>query len=687
MNRIYLQLLLVVSIVSAVLTSCGEAMEWNDTTTTNGAPDVQRQMVMHEVTVSIDDAATRVAYTPDNNIQDNNTPTNNTPGLRLSWEADETLGVYIKKTDNSIVYAGTVSYTGGTAGYGVREFRGTVSKLNNGEQYIYMHPAVSDETVGSAAAGNIGYASQSGKLGSTAHLKQFVPLVWRDNGEPILTAEKQAYVVRVLLQFNEDPGKITSVALRTMKMGDDGTTPDKIFPKYFNTANLANGVNNTLATEKTAGTTLSGDAAYTDEITLGISSSVPKKVGTMWKADAYIAVPSINNLDVFRTKYDVKVIAEKGTYYSDYRSFPEQGSTTAATGLPMLTDGKCYNLRANMSKSYAMTIISEQFRVNSLLGMWNTYGKPYDPFGLVVYDGESVVSGASIPAQLKNNKDAILTRYKNNGTGTPTWLGAGNGTLYDVTANAYSNNLRQDNVIINNIEITKPTEVFVTFISEFGWNENLLGYYHYDTDNVPESSIGVRKTLIFPNVSKPNHQPFNLNGSGSGSTGAGVNIGTPDQAPLREFETVKLLYTDANGYTSTTFPAGTIIGFMMMIDTEAQESSPKSGYNLLKWSQWRLFTNTTWNKENTRANGAAADWPLPYGYTRWNYFCSGDVCNGSGNPIQGLAIYGIKDDAKNDTNTAYGAMIFMVSTSDPSAMETWNKAYFNIGTGNIVISK
>lgn len=667
--------MVVMTIAGALLlAACGsdELLPDGNGLSPEGAVGV-RPLVEHEVTIGIGTSATRVGYQP---VGD---------WLQLSWEADETIGVYIQQTNGSIVYAGQMTSHGAAGDRGTRVFNGTVAGKQGDESYIYLHPALTGETQGQPARGTIGFTSQTGAQSSTAHLTRLIPLVWREGNR---LPENQGYAVHLTLSMQKDPGAISAITLRTMQQGTDGTTPDRIFPKAFKAEYLANDVNSTLPSAKT-GLSL-GEANYTDAITLTPTAGTFKavKVGNEWKIEAYIAAASIKNLDVFRTKYDVKVEAEHGPFYfNEYISFPGQQSGNANDGLPMLANGKCYHLNTTMSQGVSYTVINDTYKVYSLLGMWNEYGKPYDPFGFIVYDGESDIAGAAIPSQLKDNKTAILTRYisQKASNGSPTWLGAGDGTLYDVTAIAYSNNLRQDNVIINNIEITKPTEVFVTFISEYGWNENLLGYYHYSGLD-PESSFGVRKMLIFPNFSKPNHQPFNLGGSGSGSTAYGPNIGTPAQAPLLEFETVKLLYTDENGYSSTTFPAGTIIGFMMMIDTQAQENSPKSGYDLLKWSQWRLFTNTTWNKENTKANGAAADWPTISGYTRWNYFCSGDVCRDA-TPIPGLAIYGVKDTGHNDLNTAYGAMIFMVSTSDPSAMETWNKAYFNIGTGNLVIAK
>lgn len=647
--------MLLASIVSAmVLTSCdGEELAVRQEGQTSEVPADVRQLVQHEVTVSLDGASTRVGYTASGD------------GLQLSWDKDETLGVYIRKADNSILYAGTMTGSGEAGDRGSRKFSGAVSKKNNGEEYLYLHPAPTGETQGQAAQGKITLTSQSGALGSPAHLNNYIPLVWHETSK---LASIHGYAVHVQLTFNEDPGTISKVTLRTMAMPEE--TCDNVFPKEFSIAQVVS------------------DAPVADQCTGSIELTLSPgtkatQVGNQWKADAYLA-SAFATTNVFRTKYHAEVTTESDdTFYTDYISFPGQQSSNGNT-LAMLGNGKVYNLTAPASKDAAMTIISDTYRVNSLLGMWDQYGKAYDPLRLIVYQGGDATLPADIlPAQLTDNKSAICSRYKNNGSGTPTWLGAGSGSLYNLTATAISDT-KQSDVTINNIEITAPTEVFVTFISEYGWNENLLGYYHY-AGTAPESSRDITKTLIFPNVSKPDHQPFNLGGSGAGSTASGPNIGKPEQAPLREFETVKLLYTDPKtGFTSTIFPTGTIIGFIMMIDTEAQEQTPNAGYNLLKWSQWRLFTNTKWNKENTIANGAASNWRETYAHD--NFFCSGDVCK-DGSPIPGLAVYGVKDDGTNTANTAYGAMIFMVSTSNRAAMQTQNKAYFNIGTGDQVIAK
>lgn len=656
-----------------LLTACSEAIEVQQPQMQPGAqPGTEvREQVHITFEASLEGASavptTRVAYTQ------------GAGQLNRTWAASETLGVYIKHTDGTITYAGSISSTGETTDV-TRTFSGDVSRLQSGETYVYMHPSLAG-TKDAATTATINYTSQSGDLGSTAHLSNLIPMVWHDGNS---VADMQGYVLRLVLTFNQDPGNINTIALQTMSMGDAGTTEDRVFPAAFNTANLAKAINSTLDTPKTRGTTLNTD--YTGTITLTTSGSATNNGDGTYTAEAYLASAAIHNLDVFRSKYNVKVTAASGTYYSDYKSFPGQTTANATDGLAMLQNGKSYKLTAKMSKGYAPTIISEQYKVNSLLGMWNQYGKAYDPQGLVASDAsqwptalQTVIGDASKQTSIK----ARIT--SSNTSGTPNWLGPAAGSLY---ATGHADDLKQENVTFNNIQITQDTEVFFTIVSEFGWNQNLLGYYYYPTAS--EGSVNansITKNIIFADVSKPGHEPFNSSGQ------AKNNVGRNEDAPIQEFETVKLLYTDENGYTSSTFPAGTTIGFFMMIDPEANIIEQGSaGYNprtydLMRWNQWRLFTNSAWNAHNTLANGAVVNWPST-GYTNSNFFASGDVCsNESGTKIPGLAIYGVKDNGINNNNYAYGAMIFMVSTSVPAAMQTQNRASFNIGSGSLVIAK
>lgn len=649
-----------------LVTACtGDEMDATvGTTTTDGETiDVS---VNVDITPRTDvKAPQRVTYTPYADVTH--------PGLDLTWGAEERLGVYIKQANGIYKRAGQISSTTGGS-TGKRTFTGKVIKLNDGEQYFYLHPD----------RGNaINFTNQNGELSSTAHLNDLVPLVWEGdetNSEETFeagTAQNNGYAIHLTLSFNEDPGTLQDICLQTMDMGNE----DQVFASRFVPSNMA-------ATD------------LAKSITLHVTDGTTTNNGDgTWTADAYMACSHIDK-NVFRTKFNVKVTASNGTFQCDYRSFPGQETIYGNPQLDMLANGKCYNLSRKMSKAPASTVINSTFGVYSLLGMWNTYGQGYDPSHCIITD-ESLW-----PTQLRDNKAAILSHYQNNGTGTPTFLS----TLYHSQNSASADGCTQSNVSFNNIQITQPTEVYITFVSEYGWNQNSIGYYHYPTGAGLESMIAagyaselmpqMRKTIIWPNVSKSYHEPFNKQPGGTGLDAN--NIGQPANAPLYEFETVRLLYTDANGYTSTIFPAGTTIGFVMMIDTKANQEQPKTYYDLLDWQQWRIFSNSAWNAHNTtdyiQRLAAANGMFLPDGfkpngewtgsYLHKNFFASGDVSIGN-SPIPGLAIYGVKDKA-NDTeseDTAYGAMIYMISTSNPAAMQTQNKACFNIGEGNIVINK
>lgn len=657
-NKTYRLYLLLIGILGAVLLSAcqGEELMTDTSTTSADAVAEARPLIQHQVSVALDGAATRVAYKP---LGD---------GLQLSWAAEETLGVYIKKSNGKYTYAGNMTSTG-TAGTGVRYFTGTVRAKRDDETYVYLHPALAGETQGSAAQGTIDFTNQSADLDSTTHLSSLIPLIWHE-GSPFPTYH--GYALHLSLAFNQDPGTISSVTLQTM----DKVDPTAIFPTTFEAA------------------TMKGGSTKNNAITLNVTSGTAKQIGSIWTTDAYLACTN-TDVNVFRTKFNVKVVATNGTFYNEYRSFPGQESATSQT-LPMLANGKCYNLGTTMSKGAVPTIISTQYKVNSLMGMWNEYGEVKDPFTLTKTTGWPTQLESLLGAPEK--KTAFTTRTLTNASsqGTPTFT-------WTMVTNQCSGNYKQSDVTYNNIEIVdKPTEVYVTFISEYAWSQNLLGYYHYPTGHVPASSNDVLKTIIFPNVSKGGHVPYNKGGTDGGANinpnTEGANVGTDGNAPLTEYTTVQLLYNNPDGTYSKEFPAGTTIGFFIMRDPKASSSGhdegtmggnadadlstyqPRTDNTLLDWNSWRLFTNTRWNS----ASGNTGWWDM----NCHNFFCSADVGDkDNGGVIPGLAIYGAKDDASHNYNYSFSAMLYMVSASTPSSMRTHNNSYFNIGTGAQVIKK
>lgn len=591
-------------------------------------------MVSHEVTVSLGgDATTRVVAEPGTV----NEGQQDTDGLLLKWSANETLGVYIKGTDNSITRAGSISSFDPANDTNARTFTGKVKAKQAGESYIYMHPDLGESNT------SIQFTSQQGALGDagTAHVTNYLPLIWQENGG--LPAIK-GFVVHVKMQFMTDPGQIKKVTLESMAQG----TEDKIFQKEFSLSS---------SQEKVSAIVLTVDEG----------TAVQNTTNNFWEADAYL-VCAQSDANVYRSKYHVEVLTADNTKYNmcQYLSFPGQQDAQNNTQ-PMLDNGKLYNLTAQFGEpGICKTLINSEYNVHSLLGMWNTYGRPYDPCGLI-YNG----SNYQLPDHVADiigdaGKQTVMMSRMLVGKstqGTPTFT---------------SSFPEADNITI----IGKPTEVYVTFLSEFAWSQNLLGYYHYET--LPASSDAAKKNIIFANMSKGNHVPFNKGGiNGAANVNPNTerqNVAAPDNAPLNEFTTVKLIYTDENGFTSTTFPFGTTIGFFMMVDPKASglsykddgsidtDYTPRDDGTLLNWQSARYFTNRDWNTNY-----------------RYQVFVSGGLAvNGEVKP--GLAVYGARDNVGNNFNYAYSAMLFMVSTGNANSMNTNNAKAFNIGTGDQVIS-
>lgn len=576
--------------------------------------------------------------------------------LKLSWanNAKETLAVY-RKNSAGVYYAGTIvsEETTGTT----RTFKGQVSAKGAGDEYIIMYPALEGETIGELAKGVISWTDQNVNL---TNMRTVVPLVWRENAEKNgYVFDIEAYVLKLQLDFKENPGNITSVRIETMKRG----VPDRVFPKAFKTADLAGKVNSKLQ-NKTEGTSVGEGFAESVSVTIdGQSSTETRKI-------AYAVIGSVENLNVYWSKYRVVVETENGTkYYSEYRSFPGQEKADANT-LDMLKNGKTYKVERKMSSVIPFTSINSQYSVSSILGMWNGFGKSYDledkmSMGLpqIALTGMGFADNNVATSTLESK--FLLDKSSQ---GTPNLMGK-----------LFTRN-NQDN---KEITITKPTEIFLTFISEYAWSQNLLGYYHYgqsaDLTSFPRV---LEKIILFPNMSKPGHVPFNANGEAGGywinpnnQQNQGQNIGNVEDAPIQEFTTVQLVYKDENGYYSNIFPAGTKLGFWVMADSKASNISydengvvvdngytPRPGDNtIINWTAPRLFTNRSWNSLSNTIQS----------------FASGDIAKGNVR-VPGVSIWGCKDNAANYSEFAYAAMMFLVSTSDGEAMTTGNTHAFNI---------
>lgn len=694
-KHLYILLLL----AAFVLVGCADESTSVPTAPTPSAPTAERAEVplSFDATLSDEGPASRAAFT----YGDLTSDPSGKKGLKVTWQEGDALGVYIKTAEGTILRAGSI--TTHTGGGKTRHFEGHALELFEGEHYIYMHPDIGREIY-------VNLEEMDGELGSTAHITDHLPIVWdvtddSDSDHSPYVGSYKGYVIHLELDFQTtNPGLIRKVTLLTSSRGPSGLQEDRIFPRHYSINQLAKSSEifdaSQTSESQTSGTTLDGTATsntdFTNAITLNVTSGTLKSEvrsdgKTYYSTDVYLTSSAVKNLNLYPTKFYVLVVGDRGMLFqSTPVSFNGQGKSSGSQLLSkdVLRNGIVGRVAATMSSgNISPTIINADYKIASILGMWNEYGKPYDPNGLVFYKTGPSSYNAGMPTVLVENGNAIHDRYilTNSTTGTPTFTW----NLYESQC-ASATDHKQADVTCNNIDIVKipdaskekqGTEIFVSFLSEYAWNQNLLGYYHYPTPNqdanpaitVPGSATDVMKYIIFPNLSKPGHEPFNSNGQ------AKNNIGRNEDAPLEEYMTVKLVYQEDNGSYTTIFPPGTTIGFWGMIDVKAN-GFQQTQYSLLNWNQWRFFSNSAWNASNSNWTG---------NYTCYNFFASGDICETTGNTsseanstiIPGIAIYGFMDDVNKGgrEKTAFSTCIFLVSAGNPAAMQTHNKACFNIG--------
>lgn len=678
-KHLYILLLL----AAFVLVGCADESTSVPTAPTPSAPTPERAEVplSFDATLSDEGPASRAAFTY-GDVSDSK------KGLKVTWQEGDALGVYIKTAEGTILRAGRI--TTHTGGGKTQHFVGHALELFEREHYIYMHPDIGRETY-------VNLEEMDGELGSTAHIAKHLPIVWdvtvpADPADPDhpyhpYVGRYKGYVIHLELDFQTtNPGLIRKVTLLTSSRGTSGLQEDRIFPRHYSINHLAKSdsifdvvqASNSTTSETVLEGINANNSDFTNAITLNVTSGVLKTEtrdgNTCYSTDVYLTSSEVEHLNLYNTKFYVLVADDRGRLFQSTQvSFSGQSKASSTQQLlssTVLKNGIVGRVAATMSSgNISPTIINADYKIASILGMWNEYGKPYDPNGLVFYKTGFSGSYSSIPQVLIQYGNAIHDRYTltDSKTGTPTFTMK----LYDSQNATYGQ--KQDDVTCNNIEITADTEIFVSFLSEYAWNQNLLGYYHYKTGSAPARATDVMKYIIFPNLSKPGHEPFNSNGQ------AKNNIGRNEDAPLEEYMTVKLVYQKGDGSYTTIFPPGTTIGFWGMIDVKAN-GFQQTQYSLLNWNQWRFFSNSAWNDSNSKWTG---------NYTCCNFFASGDICNTSGSTstdanstiIPGIAIYGFMDDVNKGgrENTAYSTCIFLVSAGTPAAMKTNNKACFNIG--------
>ena len=125
------------------------------------------------------------------------------------------------------------------------------------------------------------------------------------------------------------------------------------------------------------------------------------------------------------------------------------------------------------------------------------------------------------------------------------------------------------------VQTVDGAEIFFTFVVEECFNQNVIGYYFYPTDEVPASPDGLKKYVIIPNASIAGNAPYGAKGWNNKNYGQ-------TNAPTTANHKVQLLYEDESGNMVPTFPPNTTIGYFIIangwdVDGETDFSEPSSG--------------------------------------------------------------------------------------------------------------
>jgi len=160
-----------------------------------------------------------------------------------------------------------------------------------------------------------------------------------------------------------------------------------------------------------------------------------------------------------------------------------------------------------------------------------------------VKSGEMITLNGSIPG--------YTTLGTWNSSGVPNYLTAPNATISAGLINVVNASLQEGTQVpernpqfITNgassaLRIVENATVEVVFIHEGAGYRNVLGYFHYPTNNPPTSVSAISRIIAFPNVS--------YSGSGGGLTSG---------------NRVQLQYWNGTAFTNV-FPAGTSIGWFI----------------------------------------------------------------------------------------------------------------------------
>lgn len=202
----------------------------------------------------------------------------------------------------------------------------------------------------------------------------------------------------------------------------------------------------------------------------------------------------------------------------------------------------------------------------------------------------------------------------------------------------------EDPITGNTVEVDNA-ELWFTFVNEYAWNENALGYYYYPEGQKPASKDDLKLFVCVPNASVANNAPFGTQNS--------YGFHSNEDAPIKTNHRVQLLYVDDEGNVSKNFPPGTTIGFFTIVD----------GFN--KGSKYGTETTTVKDKNyyTTRTKGGISTADKRY-YSNKEFNQNNETHYIAVRMADGTIVYGVED----GSDWSYDDVLFTVTANPNLAM-------------------
>lgn len=301
-------------------------------------------------------------------------------------------------------------------------------------------------------------------------------------------------------------------------------------------------------------------------------------------------------------------------------------------GAPLLecchiVDGKLVNRVYDESPETASTkVVSSPKFFNVSKNDWPSIVKWGErDFGKPVDDNQIKTTGDMDDAAMQMVRNAVWQGK------SEKWEGLDN-SQYAVKGTEYINTSIRDSYKDENgqIQTVQDAEIFFTFVQESGWNQNVVGYYFYPSDQVPDGPDKVDKYIILPNASIAGNVPY-------GAKGGKYNLSAND-APVKTNQKFQLLYKDANGKVSVHFPPNTTVGYFIIADGFQLEKRMLGMWYTcsIDYKKDIFYSNKEWNKKERFISRNAGEY----------------------------LIYGVED--SNDTS--YEDIVFTISSSPAKAI-------------------